>query len=116
MTQERHIINHLKSITEQIKSIKDSDNEEYFKIKAENECCPNVCNLLNTYIAAKRNRLDFINNQINEINNISVSFRPDTIESWIGKANSEAKKLKNQLLFKIKEAELIKTKTPCNCD
>lgn len=114
--KEMLIVNKLKILTETIKAETDGDNEESFKIKNKNECCINTCSLLNTYLKTKTDRLTFINKQIEVINNTSESYRTDIIETWIGRANSEAKKLKNQVSFKIDEVNKIKKKIPCKCE
>lgn len=115
-SKDRRIINNLKMLTDQIKAMRDGDNAEFFRIDNKDDCCINVCNYIDAYLKNKNESFEFINEQINEINNTSISYRPDDIESWIGKANSEANKLKNQLLFKINVAGKIKYKINCSCD
>lgn len=112
--EERSIYN-LKIITDQIKAMNDGDNKEFIKIQSKNECCTDYCEFINTYIKNKTESLNFINEQISDINN-TYSNKSNIIESWVGIANGEANKLKKQLTSKIKEAEIIKSKiTYCKC-
>lgn len=112
-------LENLKTLTEQFKAMRDGDNAEYFTIQKSGECCIDTCEYINTYIKGKQDNLDFLNKQLENISNTSKDNRSDEFESWISRANSEANKLKKQLIFKIQEANIVKRRlkvTACNCE
>ncbi len=119
-------LENLKILAQQFKAMSDGDNTEFFTIIKSGECCIDTCLYINTYLKSKQETLDFLNQQIENIEktskdnkNIHQDINYYKFESAISRANSAANKLKKQLIFKIQEANIIKQKinsTACNCE